>query len=92
MGSIKEKSVDSNYKLIDLLKFICAFFVIGIHTRPFQASNMLLDLQAARDSGTFTSVLKKYTKPVLLIIDEWLLLKLTEPEARNLFEEIRLQC
>ena len=49
---------------------------------------MLLDLQAAKDSGTFTSVLKKYTKPVLLIIDEWLLLKLTEPEARNLFELI----
>ncbi len=50
--------------------------------------DLLLDLQAARDSGTFTSVLKKYTKPVLLIIDEWLLLKLTEPEARNLFELI----
>ena len=26
--------------------------------------DMLLDLQAARDSGDFTSVLKKYTKPV----------------------------
>ena len=50
--------------------------------------DMLLDLQAARDSGTFTSVLKKYTKPVLLIIDEWLLLKLTESESRNLFELI----
>ena len=41
--NIKEKSVGSNYKLIDLLKFICAFLVIGIHTRPFQASNMALD-------------------------------------------------
>ena len=50
--------------------------------------DLLLDLQAARDSGTFSSVLKKYTKPVLLIIDEWLLLKLTESEARNLFELI----
>jgi DNA replication protein DnaC len=50
--------------------------------------DMLLDLQAARDSGAFASVLKKYTKPVLLIIDEWLLLKLTESEARNLFELI----
>lgn len=49
---------------------------------------LLLDLQAARDSGAFSSVLKKYTKPVLLIIDEWLLLKLTESEARNLFELI----
>ena len=47
--------------------------------------DLLLDLQVARDAGTFTNVLKKYTKPVLLIIDEWLLLKLTESEARNLF-------
>ena len=50
--------------------------------------DLLLDLQVARDAGTFTNVLKKYTKPVLLIIDEWLLLKLTESEARNLFELI----
>ena len=50
--------------------------------------NLLLDLQAARDSGTFTSMFKKYTKLVLLIIDEWLLLKLIEPEVRNLFELI----
>ena len=41
--NIKEESVDPNYKLIDLLKFICAFLVIGIHTRPFQASNVALD-------------------------------------------------
>lgn len=39
---------------------------------------LLLDLQAARDNNTFPATLKKYTKPVLLIIDEWLLLKLTE--------------
>lgn len=43
MKNIKEKSIDSNYKLIDLLKFICAFLVIGIHTRPFQSSSILLD-------------------------------------------------
>ena len=36
----------------------------------------------------FSTVLKKYTKPIVLIIDEWLLLKLTEAEARNLFELI----
>ena len=50
--------------------------------------DLLLDLQAARDYGTFAATLKKYTKPVLLITDEWLLLKLTEAEARNLFELI----
>jgi len=50
--------------------------------------DLLLDFQAARDSSIFVSVLKKYTKPVLLIIDEWFLLKLTGSEARNLFELI----
>ena len=56
--------------------------------RYVRLPDLLLDLQAARDSGTFSTVLKKYTKPVVLIIDEWLILKLTEAEARNLFELI----
>ena len=50
--------------------------------------DLLLDLQAARDNGTFAATLKKYTKPVLLIIDEWRLLKLIEAEARNQLELI----
>ena len=41
-------------------------------------------LQATRDAGSFATIQKKYTKPVLLIIDEWLLLKLSTPEAFNL--------
>lgn len=32
-----------NYKLLDLIKFICAFLVIGIHTRPFQAVSDVAD-------------------------------------------------
>ena len=50
--------------------------------------DLLLDLQAARENGTFAAALKKYTKPVLLILDEWLLLKLSASEARDLFELI----
>ena len=50
--------------------------------------DLLLDLQSARSDGNFTNVLKKYTNPVLLIIDEWLLLQLTESEARDRFELI----
>ena len=50
--------------------------------------DLLLDLQAARMDGNFGAILKKYTNPVLLIIDEWLLLKLTEIEARDVFELI----
>ena len=50
--------------------------------------DMLVELQSARDSNSFAAILKKYTSPVLLIIDEWLLLKLSEAEARNVFELI----
>ena len=28
---------NNDYKLIDLIKFLCAYLVIGIHTRPLQA-------------------------------------------------------
>lgn len=56
--------------------------------RYVRLPDLLLDLQASRDNGTFSTVLKKYTKPIVLIIDEWLLLKRTEAEARNLFELI----
>ena len=58
------------------------------NTRYVRLPDLLLDLQSARSDGNFTNVLKKYTNPVLLIIDEWLLLKLTESEARDLFELI----
>ena len=47
-----------------------------------------LGLEAARNDGKFTKVLSKYIKPLLLIIDEWLLLKLNESESKNLFELI----
>lgn len=50
--------------------------------------DLLVDLQAAREEGCFSDVLKKYTKPTLLILDEWLLIRLNESEARNLFELI----
>jgi DNA replication protein DnaC len=49
---------------------------------------LLLDLEVARNQGTFQKVLAKYTKPLLLIIDEWLLIKLTEGECKDLFELI----
>ena len=50
--------------------------------------DLLLELEASRNDGNFIKVLSKYTKPLLLIIDEWLLLKLNESESKNLFELI----
>ena len=40
------------------------------------------------DSGRFKDVLKKYTNPVLLILDEWLLIPLSEKDSANLLELI----
>ena len=50
--------------------------------------DMLLHLQTARDEHTFTEEIKKYTKPTLLIIDDWLLVPLSADECKNLFEVI----
>ena len=41
-----------------------------------------------RKGGGLENALQKYTKPTLLIIDEWLLFKLRENEARLLLEMI----
>lgn len=50
--------------------------------------NMFHELHKDRDNANFSRVLTKYTKLVLLIIDEWLLIKLNEHEVRNVFAEI----
>jgi DNA replication protein DnaC len=63
----------------------CAFgmeaFKHYYSVRYVRLADLLLDLQVARNNGTSSTVLKKYTKPIVLIIDEWLLLKLTETEG-----------
>jgi DNA replication protein DnaC len=48
--------------------------------------DLLLDLEIARTEGSYKKVMTKYTNPVLLILDEWLLLKLSESESKDIFE------
>jgi DNA replication protein DnaC len=48
--------------------------------------DLLLDLEIARAEGSYRKVMTKYTNPVLLILDEWLLLKLSESESKDIFE------
>ena len=48
--------------------------------------DLLVDLQIARAKNTFLKKISKLSKPKLLIIDEWLLLKPTEAEQRDIFE------
>lgn len=53
--------------------------------------DLLLDLEMARNEGTYRKVMKKYANPVLLVIDEWLLLKPTENERKDIFELLQLR-
>jgi DNA replication protein DnaC len=48
--------------------------------------DLLIDLEMARNEGNYKKVMSKYTNPLLLIIDEWLLLKPTENERKDIFE------
>lgn len=49
-------------------------------TRFVRLPDLLIELEMAKENRTFTKAMLKYTKPTLLIIDEWLLLKPSENE------------
>lgn len=46
----------------------------------------LMYLEIARTDGNYKKVMAKYANPLVLILDEWLLLKPTESEQRDIFE------
>ena len=50
--------------------------------------DLLIDLKSAKQESRFPDALKRYTNPALLILDEWLLLKLDEEDAPILLELI----
>jgi DNA replication protein DnaC len=49
---------------------------------------LLAEMAVARVQGSFSKVLNQYKKVSLLILDEWMLIHLTDSEARDLFELI----
>ena len=49
---------------------------------------LFVDLAIARGQGDYKKVLSQYTKVKLLILDEWMLVSITESEARDLLEII----
>ena len=53
-------------------------------TKNIRLPDMLLELELARSEGTYKKVLAEYANPVLLILDEWLLLKPTEEEQHDI--------
>ena len=46
----------------------------------------LIDLEIARTDGNYKKVMAKYANPLVLILDEWLLLKPTDSEQKDIFE------
>lgn len=64
---------------------VCKYYYTVKYVRM---PDLLIDLKSAKDDGRFSDVLKKYTNSTLLILDEWLLLKLSEDDAPNLLELI----
>ncbi len=55
-------------------------------TKYVRLPDLLIDLEMARNEGTYKKVMAKYSNPLLLIIDEWLLLKPNENERKDIFE------
>lgn len=68
----------------------CAFGVAACRNfytvRYTRLPELLNDLAVARGEGTYKKVIKEYKKISLLILDEWLLIPLSEVEARDLME------
>ena len=52
---------------------------------------LLTEMRLARESNVTKKILQKYTRPRLLIIDEWLLIKLQQDEQYDLLELIHLR-
>ena len=55
-------------------------------TQYVRLPDLLVELEYARVEGTYKKILSKYSKPILLIIDEWLLLKPSPSESKDIFE------
>lgn len=56
------------------------------NTRYVRLPDLLIDLEMARFDGSYKKMMAKYANPLVLILDEWLLLKPTETEQRDIFE------
>lgn len=55
-------------------------------TKYIRLPELLEELAVARGEGKFKEYINQYQKYTLLILDEWLLVNLTETEARDLLE------
>lgn len=58
-------------------------------TKYVRLPDLLIDLEMSRNDGTYKKVMAKYANPVLLILDEWLLLKPTDTEQKDIFVNVK---
>jgi DNA replication protein DnaC len=56
------------------------------NTRYVRLPDLLIDLEMSKGDGGYRKIMAKYANPVLLVIDEWLLLKPTDGEQKEIFE------
>ena len=56
------------------------------NTKYVRLPDLLIELEMSRNEGTYKKIMAKYANPLLLIIDEWLLLKPTDNEQKDIFE------
>lgn len=68
----------------------CAFGMAACRsyysTKYIRLPDLLNELAVARGEGNFIKVMKAYKKVSLLILDEWMLLQLTEIQSRDVLE------
>lgn len=68
----------------------CAFGIAAcknfLRVKYLRLPDLLNDLAVARNIGTYKKLMSQYKRVDLLILDEWLLHRLKEPEARDLLE------
>lgn len=61
-------------------------------TMYIRLPDFFIEIDMARHEHNFNKVIEKYAKPAVLIIDEWLLLKPTESEQRDILELLHRRC
>lgn len=87
-GSINVSLI--NRQQIEFQADACAFGMEACkqyyNTRYVRMPDLLMDLDIARTEGNYRKVMAKYSNPVLLILDEWMLLKPTDTEQKDIFE------
>ena len=56
------------------------------NTKYVRLPDLFLDLKTARENNCYKKTMAKYANPILLILDEWLLMKPTDEEQKDIFE------